>query len=288
MLIQDGITIDDNQRAVVEKWDFEITIGSNNHYKLVDPIIRKALPKSNKKLGIYTGGNLDSLLTKAIEARKVRDAALTNNSNDDVAPPPTLPGLKGTKQKKKPESTSRGKTVAEAVAESPAIDPDEEPPEETAIVQPPVIDTPLEITGAELDDTGKRVKPTKKEPKPKKVNRYLRSARVIVENFDITPEELTVAANMSISTATHMLEAFTAVTSYLAATGALKVPGRKIEPATGKGIHFRAREHIAANPDIAPKELSKLCERMTPDTASQCIMGFNSISQVLAEKKWLK
>jgi len=299
-MIKDGINIDDNQRAVAEKWGFDISDDRFNHYVVTDPVIRASLPKSNKTIGIYGGhANLDALLVRAVEARKLRDEALNGNgaaASNVVA----LPGLKGRKNKPKAPASGAGKTVAEAVAESPEHEPGSEPegweppqpqPEVEAkaeIVQPPVIETPVEISGAELDDTGKRAKPSKKEPKPKKLNRYLRAARVIVDNLDITPDELTTPANMSLSTAAHMLEAFIAVTSYLAGTGVLKIPGRKVEPATGKGIHFRAREHIAANPKITPKELSAVCGKMTPETASQCIMGFTSICQVLTEKKWLK
>jgi hypothetical protein len=213
MTISPDICVDDGQKAEIEKYGFDCASDGMSHFLLTDPAAKA------KKKGLkwsHVGGNLDVLLEDAVAIRKGFDpnGKFNTGAKAEVQPEPEAP---------KPETI----TVQPDETVTVRILPDEAPkpaPKRTR-VQDEASDLetnpPTEIEGAELDDTGKRVKPAKKvkEPKVRKDNRYLRGAKVIVNNLTITDKALSSQAAFSIPTANHVLEAWVGITSVLISKG---------------------------------------------------------------------
>lgn len=254
------VNVDENQRAVIAQYDFEVR-DSNGHYEISDLLIRSAMPRTTK-LGRYSGGNLDLVLSEAVSRRA-----------DYVA-------RNGAAKAPRPRST--------VVAAPAAVD---SPP--AAAVPAGTLSggkargAPTEIEDADLDDTGKRERAPRKvrEPKVRRDNRYVRAARIIAGTQDITAEGLSKTAGMKITTAGVMIAAWTAVTSYLVYRGRAAVPGvtALIE---GKSKHFRARVVLANQPDITAKSLAAKIG-VEEAVAAQCLLGWDAVTRVLEEKKWL-
>lgn len=183
-VIQDGLTVDDNERAVIEKYGFEVGFvdGSDTEMRVTDPVIRDSGNPDNSS---FSGEDLEKLLRNAVDQRKAHDKA--NGSTPPKAGKAAKPAKAATTTKEKGAST------------------------------------PGTIKGAKkLDNSGAKEKRTKKvkEPRVRKDSRYLRATRVIVGNVGINAEDLAVAVSgMSPGTASYCLEAWVGVTLALKEKG---------------------------------------------------------------------
>jgi hypothetical protein len=231
--------IDDNERAVIGKYDFEVR-DKGGHFEVTDPVVRKA---NRGKGGKHSGGNLSICLSAAVSERQAHEKAVA------AAPPVAAKAAKKAAVKAveppapvaeseaspEPENNvvyldSSGAPVADHVVNSDPEPEDALPPEELpeVVVEDLVPGNEIEVDEENIDNTGKRAKKSKKEEKgPRKDNRYLRAAKVIVNQLDIDVESLAIAADMSEPTAGHCLEAWKGVTAALIAKGWLKIPGQK-------------------------------------------------------------
>jgi hypothetical protein len=208
MTISPDISVDPQEEATINKYGFDCFNEGVSHFKLVDPEAKKHIGTKS----VHKGGNLTELLGKAIEIRKGFDPNGTLNAGAQ-AEVQSEPEAKPEPEAPKPEPEAAVQPEAPKPTPKRTRVKDEASDMET--------NPPTEIEGAELDDTGKRVKPAKKvkEPKVRKDNRYLRGAKVIVNNLTITDKALSSQAAFSIPTANHVLEAWVGITSVLISKG---------------------------------------------------------------------
>lgn len=263
--------INKNQKAVIEKYNF--SLHSNfGQFELTDAVIRKA---NRGKGGKHTGGNLDILLAAAVNERKALDASLAAPS-DQVTNAAVRAKTNPPKKAKTPKSLdenaaavlgdSRGprpvdmksldevRTLAGADATNDHVAADE-----TAPVKDAEGDAPAHENDPAHDDTSKRTKRAQraslsqetstkperkprvkkvKEPKVRKDNRYLRTARIVAEDLTFLPtsskdreackKRLAAAVgDISPASAGHFFEAWMGITAILTAKGWLTIPTEK-------------------------------------------------------------
>lgn len=246
--------LDANQRAVIEKYGFEMR-DKGGQFELTDPIVRKT---NRGKGGKHMNGDADTVLSAAVAERQAHDKAV-------AAAPPVAPKGKGKaatkadapaqtevqpepEQQPEPETTvyldSDGKPQREPdpqpegtllevdlpgrsedvdTNESGNLSPQDEQLAEGVVNQP---GNEIEVDETDLDNSGKRAKKSKKEEKgPRKDNRYLRAAKIIVTDLEIDAEQLAGKADMSEATAGHCLEAWRGVVAELLEQGWI-APGK--------------------------------------------------------------
>lgn len=179
-------------RAIIEKHDFSVKF-NGKQFLVEDPAIQAVTGKGTAK---WTGNDLSELLGDAVAARIAFDA-------EQAKEPEPQPEPTGTDLVVSPE-------------------PQPEPVKEPEPVAPEGESTPApELSGdIELDDTGKRERPSKREVKVKEpfANRYERSARVLLSNLSMDKVELAEKAGMSEAMAQYMIESFQGtVKAFLAA-----------------------------------------------------------------------
>ena len=228
--------LDANQRAVIEKYGFEMR-DRGGQFELTDPVVRRA---NRGKGGKHTSGNADLALHAAVAERQAHEKAV-------AAAPPVAP-KGGKKAATKADAAPPAEVVPEPEQQpEPEVqvnaDPEIQPETTSEILEPTdgtatgdLVETSgpaetaqpgdeIEVDETDLDNTGKRAKRSKKEEKgPRKDNRYLRAAKIIVDNLEIDAKGLAAVADMSDATAGHCLEALKGVTAALIAKGWLKLP----------------------------------------------------------------
>lgn len=248
--------INADERAVVEKYNFNLSAGTGGHFVLVDPEYRR---QNKGKGGRHEGGNLSILLTAAVAQHKTLEQASKAPSDQvdkqaaraKTNPPKTKvsgagnipetdehPGLVVTSlQTGKTTVIQPPGTVAPKTPVSAALtDVDDK----TQVTAPAPVKrtervrdaTPTTETSDELEARLKAAKKAKakepkaekkaKAPKPEKErkdNRYLRAARLIAKKPSITAEQLAEKADMSESTAGHCIDAWRGVTAALLEKG---------------------------------------------------------------------
>ena len=249
-----GVTVD--QQAVIKKYGFELTT-QDGYFVVVDPVYRKANGGKGGRYGGPGGGygarNLGGILTQAVKQR----GTVTEVEKAPSDKPRQLPGVDAKKVKdqlaeqeaKRKSTPSTGKTVAEAVAESPKDD-EEEDGELAASASESTANTSRRGSRKERtsDAPAARTKSERKtkktkEPKQRKDNRYLRFARVVVADLSIVPVGThhskqwgpnqaklakAVGGDLSAASAGHFFEAWNSITAVLAETGWLKLPAVQI------------------------------------------------------------
>ncbi len=222
-----------DERAVVEKYGFNVSAGAGGHFVLIDPEYRR---QNRGKGGRHEGGNLSILLTAAVAQHKTLDQAAKAPSDQvdkqaaraKTNPPKTKVAGNGNI----PETDDAPKTPVSAAL----TDVDDK----TQVTAPAPVKrtervrdaTPTTETSDELEARLKAAKKAKaKEPeaekkakaskpeKERKDNRYLRAARFIAKKPSITAEQLAEKADMSESTAGHCLDAWKGVTAALLEKG---------------------------------------------------------------------
>lgn len=211
------VTMNAQQSAVVSKYNLKV-IQSNGAFQVSDEEIAKIYSfKDASKKGIYSGKTLDEALTAAVQVRKEHEESLTKNGNGNGKKAADTPVKKGRVLKANnasapapaptPAPKGRGRKAAAPVADKPAD------------TKPAVSDTPpTEIEGddIELDTTGKRERNRKERvAKVRGPNRYLRAGRIIVDQLTIDDKKLSKAAEMSVSTAGHCLDAWQGIVTTL-------------------------------------------------------------------------
>lgn len=257
----DAISI--NERAIIAKYDLDVR-GTPTGFIVLDALVRKANRGSGGKhegsnLEMLLRASVsehkacvDSLEKTPAAAPKANDAVPNGKAAEAVTPPAPVKAAKKKQQPTVGEAAgadvtalimsspalkpvaelSGGKTIAEAVADGkkakakkttkPAA-PADEPP--LPLVDKEEAAPPSEIKGAVLDNSGKRVKASKKEPKEKGPRRYQRACIAIVENPSIrNRDQLKAAGKMASGTARNCLEAWQEITIFLTEKGWLTLP----------------------------------------------------------------
>lgn len=190
-VIQDGVTLSDNERAVIEKYGFELSFvtGSETELRLVDPVLRDS---GNPDESSNCGEDLESLLQNAVRLRVAYDKENGKPAKAAKAP--------------KAAKVATPKTPKAAKAEKP---------------EPVAKDDKGEIKGAKLDNTGDKPARTKKVKvaKVRKDNRYLRATRLIIANPGITEKQLANAIGGSAATAGYCLEAWHSIVAAMREAG---------------------------------------------------------------------
>ena len=118
--IQDGLTVDDNERAVIEKYGFELRFveGSTSEMTLTDPVIRDS---GNPDNASFSGGDLEKLMRNAVKERKAFEEANGVAPKSDPArkgkaatkPAATIKAAKLNDEGKKEKRTKKEKTPKE-------------------------------------------------------------------------------------------------------------------------------------------------------------------------------
>ena len=118
--IQDGLTVDDNERAVIEKYGFELRFvdGSTSEMTLTDPVIRDS---GNPDNASFSGGDLEKLMRNAVKERKAFEEANGAAPKSDPArkgkaatkPAATIKAAKLNDEGKKEKRTKKEKTPKE-------------------------------------------------------------------------------------------------------------------------------------------------------------------------------
>lgn len=252
--------VNDAERATVEKFGFRLE-DDNGQFDLVDPVVRKA---ERGRGGRYKGGNLELLLKAAVSQREAHDKAASVPSDEK-------PRSKASKQKTTvgeaagSDATALIMTPGTTDAGSNAVDVTPKDAERTAgndVKDGATNDTPkattrkprtAPATGNDNNKDAKAETPKRttkpKEPKDRKLNRYVRAARVIVADMSLV-EGLTFPhsdktwgprqakmfgpADMSKASAGHCLEAWVGITSVLIEKGWLRLPKAPKSDASGK------------------------------------------------------
>jgi len=233
------VTLTQAQQAIVTKYNLKVD-EANGQFHVEDEAVRKHFAFSDASRGRHSAKELDDALMAIVTDHKAMDQALATKKNGngngnghkskaeagvtDAVPETDAKPKRQPKVLKanptpeaKPEATpapvkGKGRTKAKA---APAADADvvEAQPEPDL---GPVDEIELD-DGEELDNTGKRERNRKeKVARERGPNRYLRAARIIVDNLSITDKELSkadakdpsVSNPMSISTSGHCLDAW--------------------------------------------------------------------------------
>lgn len=276
------VRLDDNQKAVVAKYGFEIVKLKKDSYQLSDPLIRAAVD-ADSPVGIVKARTVGAVLKAAVE---MHDSYVARNGSEPLPVEDDEP--------EEAIDTGTDETSFELDTE------DNEKVVETNDEPEPVVDNvvPLfgkpaedqevssELVAASFDDTGKRAKPMKKEKAPKKDVRFVRMYRAILDGAD-TAEKVSVAANIGVTNAQYDgLGSFAAYTAVLVAGGKMK-PLPVMFEVPVKNVYTRASTVIAANPDITPEELSGMLDKVGAASARWCTDAWKYLHQVLAERKLL-
>lgn len=209
------VTMNAQQSAVVSKYNLKV-IQSNGAFQVSDEEIAKLYSfKDASKKGIYSGKTLDEALTAAVQVRKEHEESLTKNGNGNGKPKGRV--LKANPAPA-PTPAPTGKAKAKAAVAKGRVSSGRDP--KPADTKPVVADTtpPAEIEGddIELDQTGKRERNRKERvAKARGPNRYLRAGRIIVDQLTIDDKKLSKAAEMSVSTAGHCLDAWQGIVATL-------------------------------------------------------------------------
>ncbi len=230
MIDKSVVNISDNQRAVVEKYGFNLTTDEHKHYVLTDPLVRKA---NRGKGGKQVGGNLDLCLSAGVAEHKAHLANAsapsdkTDKQNVRAKTNPTKPNGAAMPPASDKTSTSQPEVVTR------------EPKVLAAQTEPAKADSDASNASNELtrDDTssnkktrGRRADATAKAPRAKKVrektergpNRYQRVFSLIAANPSITVAELAKKADLSKAAA--WIDVWNTAVMMLDKKGALKTP----------------------------------------------------------------
>lgn len=245
--------VDENQRAVIAQYDLEVR-DSAGHFEVSDPVIRATMPRTSK-VGRYSGGNLDLVLSEAVQRRQ--DYVARNGA---------------------PKAARTRKGAVQAAPAAPAPSQEEHA-------------APSEIVDAELDETGRRERAPRRtrEPAVRKDNRYLRMARVIAANLDITAETLAGSAGISVANASYDgLGSWRAYVNQLISDGQVApASGLSSYSIKGTSVYVRSAPVFSAEPEITAEALSRRLDKMSPAVAAWCVTAWQAINQVLGERKWL-
>ncbi len=263
--IDPNISIDDNEKAVINKYGFELR-DKEGHYELVDPVYRKA---NRGKGGKHSGGNLPILLQAAVAERRAFDESV-------VSAPPIPP--KQPKAKKPVETETivevdiepvLSPTSADLAFDSAVFGEEKEPEPETK--------TPEEELSLHnfLDDAFLNA------PEPEASKKEQSSVVQFPTRTRLTPEDLIDPVLDNTGSTRHRI-------TKKKDKPESSLPGKKKGAFKAQRAPERVARAICADLDIDVAGLMKAAQISETNAVYMLDVVWADITAVLIEKGWLK